>query len=99
MIISIGSLIETIVEAEATSQNAAILLTETEVTKLKEVIMMRETIGSGAILMEEKTKIDQISEETMIEILTMEEITGFSKKSTDKMYLESNKKRMCHMVS
>ena len=86
-------------EAEATSQNAAILLTETEVTKLKEVIMMRETIGSGAILMEEKTKIDQISEETMIEILTMEEITGFSKKSTDKMYLESNKKRMCHMVS
>lgn len=99
LMISIEGLIEMIVEVKATSHSEETSLTETEATKLKEAILIVETNGRETILMAEKMKIDQISGETMIKILAMEEITGFSKKKTEKMCQESSKKRICRMIS
>ena len=93
LMILIEGLIEMIAEIEVTLQNEETSMTETEATKLREAILIVETIaisivetiGRETILMAEKMKIDQISGETMIKIMAMEEITGFSKKKTEKM--------------
>jgi hypothetical protein len=96
--ISIEGLIEMIAAVEETLQSEETSMTETEATKLREAILIVETIGRETILMAEKMKIDQISGETMIKIMAMEEITGFSKKKTEKMCQESSKKRICRMI-